>query len=269
MLLRTRVGLMAAGAVAGMLLGMGAWRVLPASYTSEAVLMLEPAKLPQASLADTVSPDEALNLIRNQVTTRNVLSIVIREFGLYPHTGRVSTKESLISRMRKSVRMERDGALTRVAFTYSDRVTAQRVTEDLSSRVIDWFKSKQSNRDFVVVQHFEWSAGDALDSWKKADIQIHRISPQDPRFDAATLDRSLFQADYETEQRKLTEARGLQETDQRGTGAAMTILDPASLPEAPDVPLTEVALFSLGAGLAAGFLASLRPRPRRRLLATA
>lgn len=274
--LRSRAALVAGIGLAGLLLGLAAPWLLPQSYTSEASLGMEPGSVPEGLIADTGPRGESLDLMRSLVLSRSVLFRIADSNQLYPHLQKKGGL-AVIERMRKAIRIESEGAAAiRVAFTYSDypagpedRLLVQRATEDLISRIIDYSQERRKNQDFQTVNYFEWSTGEALDSWKKLNAQLRGISAADQRFEALNLDRDLARKHYETERQKLTQAQGLQEIDERQIGHTLSILDPASLPLDPDVPPAEVAMFGFGSGLLVGFLACLRPRLRRRILATA
>ncbi len=168
--------------------------------------------------------------------------------------------------MRKAIRIERTGDFgIRVAFTYSDfprrqddnRKAAQRVTQDLVSRLIDEVQRNQSNRTYQTAQFFKQRTDESVSSWEALNTQIRGLTPTDPLFDRLTLDRDLARKEYESLRQKLGEVQGLQEAEYRREGTNLGILDPASLPGSPDISATEIALYGLRCGLALGLIASL------------
>jgi uncharacterized protein involved in exopolysaccharide biosynthesis len=268
LLLRSRIALIVGGGLLGLLLAAAAPQFLPIPYTSEAALMIEPPAVPASLLANDGANADAVNLdlLLDQVRSRSVLTAIIHEQNLYPNLRARRPLMEVIDQMRKGIRLEKVSGLTiRVAFTYSDspsgkrdRILAQRTAEDLVSRVIDYSKSAQWNRDYQTVQYLQWRSGHALDSWKQLNAKIRAVPAEDTQSGALALDRTLAQKEYEDAHQKLTEAESIQELDQRGIGRSISLLDPPSLPVDPDIPESEVDLFGLGCGLLVGFLASYR-----------
>ena len=112
--------------------------VLPEPYTSEATLQVVPATVFQDLLPhESVDVQNLLDREKPMVLSRNVLTTIVNNFDLYRSERRREPMEDVIDEFRKAVRIELSGAkLIRVAFTYPDRLLANKVTQDLASRII-------------------------------------------------------------------------------------------------------------------------------------
>lgn len=121
--------------------------VLPKSYRSTTVIIVENQKIPEnyvsAVVGGTIS--ERLTLIKQQVLSRTVLHRVIEDFKLMP-PGRSgeADKEELIDALRKNIIVETKGApgSTRIdsfsiSFAHSEPQTAMLVTANLANQFIE------------------------------------------------------------------------------------------------------------------------------------
>jgi hypothetical protein len=271
--------LIAGCALTGLALGVAAFYMLPISYTSEAILQITPPTIPGGLLAnlDAVDLDTAgldgpgFDLLRQGVTSRASLTEVIVTYDLYPHQRRRKLLEDVIHEMRKAIRIERSGDFSiRVAFTYGeddsrgtfDNHKAQKVTQELVSRLLDAAFRNQQNRIFQAAEFFKDRTWEAAKSWDQLNSQVRGLTATDPRFDRLTLDRQMAQREYESMHEKLLEAQGAQELTNRREGRNLQILDAASLPEGLDIPEV-MALYGLLGGLAVGIFASVLLALRR------
>lgn len=261
---------LAGWALVGLLGGIGASYLLPASYTSEGVLRLEPSEIPatlytnQDALLSTGDTDgRGLDSLRQSVTSRGKLTGVITTYDLYRHLRAREPLNAIVERMRKAIHIEKSGDFgIRVAFTYSDypgrandlQIT-QKVVQELMARIMDERFRQQSNRVFQAVDFFQTRSGEAAAEWENLNRSVRGLPPADPHFDRLMLDRELARKDYESLRQKLAEAQEAQEIDNRKQGTNLQTLDPALLPDGPDTSRMEIALYGFGFGLLVGIVA--------------
>jgi len=177
----------------------------------------------------------------------------------------------IVDEFRKSARIERSGAnLIRVAFTYgdspgeeADRFRANKVTQDLISRVMAGHLTHSSNLAGETVQFFQDRVETVGQSWMKLSSSIKATPASDPRYELLTLTRDLKRREYESAAQKLGAAETLRDSERKGQGSRLELLDAASPPEQPETPRSVIWLIGLGSGLAAGLLAELWRALRR------
>jgi polysaccharide biosynthesis transport protein len=96
--------------------GAGAYVVykLPNIYSAEALVLVDPQKIPERFVASTVqvSPQDQLATINQQILSSGKLQNVIDEFHLYPGERKTKSPEELIARMRKEVKIAPDKGWT-------------------------------------------------------------------------------------------------------------------------------------------------------------
>ena len=122
--------------------------VLPKSYRSSTLILIENQKIPDDYVKGIggASIEERLTMIQQQVMSRTLLSQIIEEFKLYQ--GQVGREgiESAIERIRKAIKVETVGttgsrgksveAVT-ISFAHEDPMTAMKVTAKLASLFIE------------------------------------------------------------------------------------------------------------------------------------
>lgn len=138
------LGAIVAGVVAAGVLCL----VLPKSYRSSTLILIENQKIPDDYVKGIggASIDERLTMIQQQVMSRTLLSQLIDEFNLYG--GQVAREgvESTIEEMRKVIKVETVGttgvrgksveAIT-ISFSHENPTTAMKVTAKLASLFIE------------------------------------------------------------------------------------------------------------------------------------
>lgn len=245
---------------------------VPVRYTSEATLRLAPAVVPQDLLPhEAVDVESLLDSARPAVLSRSVITTIVVNFDLYPNSRKRYPMLEVVKEFRKSVRIERSGAkLIRVAFTYGDsasgggdRILANKVTQNLSGRVIVEHLLQKSRMAGDTVQFFQVQLEKVAQSWMKLSASLKATSASDPRYELLTLARDLKLKEYESLVQKLGAAETLRDSEQRGQGSKLELLDAASLPEEPDTAPSVIWLSGLACGLALGLLAKLWRALRR------
>jgi uncharacterized protein involved in exopolysaccharide biosynthesis len=259
-LLRT-VGWALAGLAAGWIVSF----VLPAPYTSEATLQVVPAMVSQDLLPhEAVDLQSLLDREKPVVTSRNVLTTIVNNFDLYRSERQREPMEDVVEGFRKSVRIELAGPkLIRVAFTYPDRLFANKVTSDLVNRIISENITQRSNMANESSQFFKDQVDQLGKSWLQASASVKATPATDPRYELLMLERDQKRKEYESMAQKLGTVEILRDLANRGQDMRLELLDAASLPQDPDTPPWVVGLIGLGCGLVIGLLIALWRASRR------
>jgi hypothetical protein len=239
--------------------------LLPAYYTSEATLRLVPAMVSQDLVPhDTVDVGHLLEMTRPIVLSRNVITTIINNFDLYPAERKREPMEDVIEEFRKIVRIDSSGEkLIRVAFTYPDRLLANKVTEDLVSRIIAEMLTQRANMSAESVEFFKDEVDQVGQSWLKLSASVKATPASDQRYELLVLARDQKRKEYESIAQKLGAAQMLRDLANRGQDVKLELLDAATLPQDPDTPPSLVGLIGLGCGLAVGLFTTLRQKLRR------
>jgi len=118
-------------------------QVLPKSYRSSTLILVENQKIPERYVQGVVSGSvqDKVSMVQQQVLSRTMLSEVIQEFDLYSNKDGKVNIESAIRKMRNSVRVETKGGLRvdsfSISFAHEDPVIAKRVVERLAAQFIE------------------------------------------------------------------------------------------------------------------------------------
>lgn len=122
--------------------------VLPKSYRSSTLIVIENQKIPDDYVKGIggASVEERLTLIQQQVMSRTLLSQIIEEFKLYEGKLGLEILESSIEKMRKAIKVETVGTIgargksvetITISFSNKDPKTAMEVTAKLGSLFIE------------------------------------------------------------------------------------------------------------------------------------
>ena len=122
--------------------------VLPASYRSSTLILVEGQKIPENYVQAVIGPtiEERLNSLQQQVMSRTVLTKMIEEFGLYPELTRASGMDVVVEKVRKAIKVETMGAHTQrgvgidsfsISFAHENPMVSMNVTAKLASQFIE------------------------------------------------------------------------------------------------------------------------------------
>jgi polysaccharide chain length determinant protein (PEP-CTERM system associated) len=139
-ILKRRAWWIAVPAILGPMIGFGTTYLVQPRYTSEAMVLVEPQRVPDRFVAPIVTEqiNSRLATIREQIMSRSRLQPIIERFGLFHEdNGKVPTEE-LLDRTRKlieisSIHTEAGSSGFRIAFTWHDRLLAQQVCREIMS----------------------------------------------------------------------------------------------------------------------------------------
>ena len=122
--------------------------VLPKSYRSSTLILIENQKIPDDYVKGIggASIEERLTMIQQQVMSRTLLSQTIEEFKLYEGQVKQDGVESTIEGMRKAIKVETVGTVgargksveaVTISFSHENPMTAMNVTAKLASLFIE------------------------------------------------------------------------------------------------------------------------------------
>ena len=161
-------------------------RSLPNRYRSETLVLIVPQQIPENYVQPTVRVrlEDRLASINQQILNRTRLEQIIREFDLYAEERKTAIMEDVVELMRTrdigvqttgpSDRRQSSAPTFRISYTGSNPRTVMRVTERLTSLIID-----ESLRDRAAL---------AEDTNQFLDAQLHdartRLIEQEKRLEA-------------------------------------------------------------------------------------
>ena len=122
--------------------------VLPKTYRSSALILVEDQKIPENYVQGIVGAnvEERLTMIQQQVMSRTVLSQVIDEFKLYQDDIRSDGMETVVERIRKDIKVGTVGTFSggrhsveafNISFSHENPVLAMKVTAKLAGQFIE------------------------------------------------------------------------------------------------------------------------------------
>jgi protein tyrosine kinase modulator len=146
----------------------------PDSYVSQAVVKIVPQQVPQNMVQSAINQQmsDRINSMAQTILSRTVLTTIINSFGLYQRERSRMPIEDVVEQMKRAIQIQPvaspTGTVDRipafaVSFSYDNRLTAQRVVQDLVSRFIDENIRNRSNATFQTTQFMK----DELDDAKK------------------------------------------------------------------------------------------------------
>jgi polysaccharide biosynthesis transport protein len=129
----------------GWLLVWGSSWILPTSYKSSTLILVEQPTMPQSYVAPNVNENlqERLQSITQQILSRTRLLMIVGKLNLYPAGEALKTPDDKIEALRKNISVDlvkdsRNQEITafRVSFAAHDPVMAQKVTNELTQLFI-------------------------------------------------------------------------------------------------------------------------------------
>ena len=182
-ILRRNVGWLIAPAFAGIVIATVVAFMMQDTFVSSSLIRVVPQQISSKLYESFTSQDVAdrINGMAQTVLSRNALTGIINNYGLYKKEVKGGPMEDVIDTMRKNVGLRvLDGVTAggktlpamQVSFAYPDRYTAQKVCADLVSRFVD-----SSSQDITSNQNAAYQFID--DERKQAKVTLDR--PRDPR----------------------------------------------------------------------------------------
>jgi len=233
---------------------------LPAcqSYTSKAVLAVTPGTVQQSLVpADPQAVKEFLTAIRGNAVSRVNLANIIHTYRLYPRILRRMPMEEIVGRMRNDIGIgpeTSDSGAFAISFQYNEsRYLAQKVAQDIASRMMEGFLRLQTLQTQGTIEFLRGDCDLAAKEWTRA---VHAAGPNPDRL---ALDIELARKRYIALKEKAANAAVAASVISQRQGPHLEMLDPARLPpETGDFDNAILAASSL-LGVIAGLIWK-RPR---------
>ena len=146
--IRRRKWLVLGSIVAGVAIAATLCMVLPKSYRSNTLILIEDQKIPEDYVKGIggASVEQRLTMIQQQVMSRTILSQILGEYDLYERQVEREGLESAIETLRKMIKVETVGTLgssgksveaVTLSFAHEDPTTAMKVTAKLAALFIE------------------------------------------------------------------------------------------------------------------------------------
>lgn len=181
-------------ALLGLIGGLAAAFLLPTTYQSRAVLLVEAPLLPEDVARDPSGAevvDQRMARIRQQVLSRPQLIELIQRNGLYQNELQGSSLSEVIAKMRSAIAIEpvnadiqstgggrRSTIAFAMSFFYSDPVKAQAVAQALTEQVLELDASKTAAQATNTVEFLTDQAADLQNQIGQLDKTIADIKAQ-------------------------------------------------------------------------------------------
>ena len=121
---------------------------LPRKYRSETLIMVVPQRIPEAYVkaAATMSIEDRLATLQDQLLSRSRLEQIILDLDLYPSLRRKAPMEEVVLQMRTDITLRfegasggrnKDSASFRILYVSNEPKTAQKTAERLASLFIE------------------------------------------------------------------------------------------------------------------------------------
>src|SRR5438270_335956 len=147
--------------------------ILPASYRSETVILVERQKVPEQYVVPNVAVDlqERLQSMTQQILSRTRLEKIVENFNLYPQERARMGLDQVVEKMRSEIKIDlveapnHQGELTafKISYTAPTAKLAQDITGELTSLLIDENLQAQAQQSESTTQFL----GTQLDEAKK------------------------------------------------------------------------------------------------------
>ena len=184
--------------------------VLPESYRSSTLILVESQKIPEEYVKALIgsSIEERLNSIQQQVMSRTLLTQMIQEFGLYPDAVRQGGNESVIERLRRDIRVTTSATRSirggvdafAISFAHQNPQVAMKVTAKLASQFIE---ENLRSREQLVEGASEFIEQELAMAKERLEVQERAISlfktkymgelPEQVQANVSALDRLSLQ----------------------------------------------------------------------------
>ncbi len=137
----------------------------PDTYVSQAVIRVVPPQVPEQLVPTNVNVEmgQHIQAMAQQILSRNSLTNIVQTQNLYPAERKRKPLEDIIDRMQgHDIRIGQVQSITAgggarvpafsIAFSYSERIVAQKVCQDLVSRFIDENIRSRSSQSLMTTE---------------------------------------------------------------------------------------------------------------------
>ena len=133
--------------------------------------------------------------------------------------------DDTVEHMREHIRLSQSGDRVTLAFTHPDPAVVQRITLDLTTRLVEEFNHEQRNQNAIWIQTWADASEIAANAWSQAaELSRTQSSPR------AAYDVELAKQHYAAMKEKLAEAKIEAMLLKRQLGPRVEIRDPGFLP---------------------------------------
>jgi succinoglycan biosynthesis transport protein ExoP len=121
----------------------------PDTYVSSAMIRVIPSQVSERMAPQVINAEmsQRVSSMANEILSRTALTNIINSLQLYPRDRKRLPNEDVVENMRKDIKIGAVGLLAtqqservnafRISFSYSDRILAQKVCQELVSKFID------------------------------------------------------------------------------------------------------------------------------------
>jgi polysaccharide chain length determinant protein (PEP-CTERM system associated) len=139
----------------------------PDSYESKAIIRITPQQIPENMIPSAINQalSDRVSAMQQVILSRNVLTTIIKNFGLYKREQSRMPMEDVVEDMRKKIQINPVGVNTStgsktipafsVTYSYEDRILAQRVVQDLTTRFLDESIRNRTDATFQTAQFLQ------------------------------------------------------------------------------------------------------------------
>lgn len=156
----------------------------PDSYESKALIRITPQQIPEnmVSAAVTQALADRVTAMQQVILSRAVLTTIIKNFGLYKREQSRMPMEDVVEDMRRKIGVQPVGGnpsssrtvpAFQVTFSYEDRILAQRVVQDLTTRFLD---ESIRNRTDATFQTAQFLQDEVTQAKKELDAAENKLS---------------------------------------------------------------------------------------------
>lgn len=212
-------------AAVGALLSTAAWFLGPApAFRSTATVMILPPAVPEG-LVDVglvpVDMKDRVRVLKTILFGRSRLQQIIDNQKLYTPLQAKMPMADVVEEMQENLSLELEGTnkivvsvtyssgttgLARLRVLTDDRITAQRIVDELVFRLISEHDVIQAKAALEVQQYWEDRREAIAEEWTKLDAELQKMRLSDPRYARVELDRNMARERYVEAQQRLDRA---------------------------------------------------------------
>jgi polysaccharide chain length determinant protein (PEP-CTERM system associated) len=171
-------------AIIGPPIGYTASRIVPATYQSQTVVLVQPPSVPNTIVPpmDTTSMNQKLASLKQQILSRSSLEPVIREYGLFQQDAKKKSMDDLVAKLQAAVEVTPIAPLAdtqskdlpgfSVTVTLDDPHKAQDVCTQVTSLFIQASNGDTVQRSDQVTQFLTGQLAEAKESLDQQDAKL-------------------------------------------------------------------------------------------------
>ncbi len=223
---------------------------LPAVYKAEALILVDPQKVPERFVEATVTDDlqDRLSTISQEIQSEPRLQAIIDELGLYQKARKTQPREQVIERMRKDIEIKVEkGKAFRVSYEAPDPKIAAAVVDRITNLYIDENLKSRETQAAGTTEFLETQLQEAKATLEKLEGSLSQYKlahngelPEQEASLSSTLTRLQV------------ELQGNQDAANRAQQDKMTLRNELSAAETTQAALKRASQGGLSSGTAIG-----------------